>query len=128
MRREGFAFQLRMKLHPDKPRVILHLDDLRQFAIRRHAREDQSAFFKLGYVFGIHFIAVAVAFLDLQRAVDAGHGGAGFQDGGVGAKAHGTAFVITGFALHDVVALHPFFQVVNHGREAFCTCLNVEFF
>ena len=37
VRGEGFAFQLRVKLHPDKPRMILHFDNLGQFAVGAHA-------------------------------------------------------------------------------------------
>jgi hypothetical protein len=70
VRGEGFAFQFRVELHADEPRVVLYLDDLGQTAIRGHARKDQAAFFQLRAVVHVHFIAVAVAFLDCGLAVN----------------------------------------------------------
>src|SRR5207248_7797606 len=39
VRLERAGFQLRVELHPDEPRMILVLDDLRQDAVGRHAGE-----------------------------------------------------------------------------------------
>ena len=117
-----------MELHADVPWVIFDLDNLGQAAVRGHAREDQTAFFELVPVFRVHLIAVAVAFLDLGRAIDLGHFRAFGQGRGIGAQTHGAAFVIGGFAAHGMVALHPFFEVVNHRLKALFAGFMIEFF
>ncbi|MPL84476.1 hypothetical protein SDC9_30441 [bioreactor metagenome] len=127
MRREGFRLQLRMELHADEPGVILHLDDLGQPAIGRHAREHQPAGLQLVAILDVDLVAVAVAFLDLRGAIDLGDLRAFLQDRGIGAKPHRAALVVIELALDPVVALHPFLQVIDDGGEALLAGLVVEF-
>ena len=44
-------------------------DDLRQRAVGRHAREAKARLLQLFAILGVHLVAVAVAVLDLGRAV-----------------------------------------------------------
>jgi methyl-accepting chemotaxis protein len=61
MRVERPAFQFRVVLHADEPRMIRIFDRLRQHAVRRHAGEHQAAIFQPLLVVDIDFVAVAMA-------------------------------------------------------------------
>ena len=71
---------------------------------------------------------MAVAFIDRCGAVDFGDLAALNKRGVIGAKAHGATFVVADFAADFGVALHPFFEVVNHWLKAFVACFVVKFF
>src|SRR4051794_24195636 len=57
---ERAALELRMELDANEPRVVGTLDDLRQLAVRRHAREEQARTLERVLVVDVHLVAVAV--------------------------------------------------------------------
>ena len=58
------GFELRMKLDPDKPGVVLELDDFNQISVRVNSGGNQSAVFKIGAVSIVEFIAMTGSFVD----------------------------------------------------------------
>src|SRR5437763_4774060 len=89
VRLERAGFQLRVELHPDEPRMILVLDDLRQDAVGRHAGEPHAALLEPALVIGIDFVAVAVALRNLGFSIDRGDMASRLQARRVGAEPHG---------------------------------------
>src|SRR5262249_39597007 len=64
VRFERARFEFRMKLDADEPGMILAFDNFRQHAVGAHAAEFQSRRLKFFAIFGVHFVAVAMALGD----------------------------------------------------------------
>src|SRR5712675_1839781 len=108
MRLEGFRFELGMKLHADKPRVIGEFDDFRQHAVGRHSGKPQSGRFERLFIADINLIAMAMPLADTGGAVDLCHPAFGGEHRFVGAQPHGSAEISLGLAPLQSVAAHPF--------------------
>ena len=108
-----------MGLHADEPGVVGIFDHLGQLAVGRHTGKAQARLFQLLAIGRVHFIAVAVAVLDFDStAVNLADPRIRGQDGGIGTQPHGAAFVVRHLALHGIIALHPFLEVIDDRREA----------
>src|SRR4029079_937812 len=107
MRLERAAFQLRMELDPDEPRMVGALDDLGQLAVRRHAGKDQAAAFERVAIVDVDLVAVAVALADQILAVNRMDDAVAVEPGGIGAQPHGAAEVAAGRALLQSFLAHP---------------------
>src|SRR5260370_41497392 len=73
VRLEWARFELGVELHADVPGVIGKLDDLRQNAVRRHARKPEPGFFEALLVTDIDLVPMAMALADAGGAVDLRH-------------------------------------------------------
>ena len=60
----GTRLELRVILHRDKPGMLFELDDLWQYAIRRHAGEGHTMLLKRLYIGCIDLVAVTLALLN----------------------------------------------------------------
>ena len=69
MGRIGFGFEFRMELAGHKPWVTFELNDLRQILRSINSRKEHAVFLKLGPIFVVEFIAVAVPFRNAVLAV-----------------------------------------------------------
>jgi len=69
MRRVRLRLELRMILHGDKPGVIGDLDDLDELSIGMPTGGDHAVRFEFLEVVGIEFVAMPMAFRDLQSLV-----------------------------------------------------------
>ncbi len=97
-----------MELHPNEPRMIRPLDNLRQRAVRRHAREDEPALLQSLAIARVNFIAMAMPLADLARAIYARDHAVAGELGGIGAQPHRAAQIRLGRALLQAFAAHPF--------------------
>src|SRR5437660_1520318 len=91
VRLERFGLEFRVELHADIPGMIWDLDNLRQHAVRRHARKPEPGGFERLFVADIDLVAVAMTFADHFGAIDLGHPTARRQHRRVGAEPHRAA-------------------------------------
>ena len=92
MRLVGFAVEFGMELARDEERMFCQFDDLDEFAVGRKAAEAEAGFFKFLAVGIIEFVAMAMAFVDDESAIETGGFGADDKLAGLSAQAHGAAF------------------------------------
>lgn len=69
MRLVWFGFEFRMILNGKKPRMGLQLDDFHQCATGAGAGDDHAGIHELLAVFGVEFVAMAMAFADFRDTV-----------------------------------------------------------
>src|SRR5215831_17421791 len=79
MRRERLRFEFWMELAADKPRMIGHFNDLNVHAVRSASADAESSPCQNLGVFGVEFVAVAMALRDFGCAVSVRSEGAGFK-------------------------------------------------
>jgi hypothetical protein len=79
------ALKLRVKLHPDKERMLGKLHDFHEFFVRVGTTYEEAGFFEGGAVGIIELVAVAVAFVDEGFLIGAVGEGALADFAGVGA-------------------------------------------
>src|SRR5260221_13538096 len=118
VRLERLRFQLGMELYADEPGVAGELDDLGQFAIGRHAGEEQALVLEPGLVVDIDLVAVAMALADIGRAVDLAHPAAWREDRPIGAEPHRAAEIATGFTALQEIAANPLRHQPDHRLTA----------
>ena len=93
MRAVGAAFEFRVELAPNEPRMAGQLDDLHKGAIRGCARKHQTGLLQLLPESVIEFVAVTVAFADLPPAVQGKGFGALGKQAGIASQPHGAALL-----------------------------------
>ena len=71
---------------------------------------------------------MSVTFFDRGAAVDFSHEGVCAEGRIICTKTHGAAFVVGFFSTHLVIALDPFFEVINDWGKTFLTRFMVKFF
>ena len=77
-----------VELHSDHPRVVFHLDNLHEVALRIDARHDEPGVFEPFAVRIVKFKTVAVAFAHRFLPVGLARARALYKGAFVGAKAH----------------------------------------
>ena len=93
MRAVGAAFEFRVELAANEPRMAGQLDDLHKGAIRGSSRKHQTGLLQLLPEGVIEFVAVAVAFADLPSAVQGKGFGALGNQAGIASQPHGAALL-----------------------------------
>src|SRR5687768_7017474 len=96
MRCIRLAQEFRVKLACHKERMILQLDNLDQFSVRRRAAENKTGFLVLSPIGIVEFIAVTMAFIDEKCPVEMGRLGADRELTRLRTEPHRAAFV------HDI--------------------------
>src|SRR5689334_5700739 len=105
MRFERTRFQFGMELHANEPGMIGILDDLRQHAVGRQAREAQAVLLEPILVGGVDLVAMAMPLRDLGgAAIDFRDPAAAMERRGISAKPHGAAEIAGLRALLELVA------------------------
>ena len=90
MRLMRFAVEFGMKLAREEKRMLGQFDHLDQFAVHRIAAENKIGLGKTIAVIVVEFVAMAMAFVHDERAVELRGLGADDQLAGLRAEAHGT--------------------------------------
>src|SRR3954464_9741022 len=98
--------KFRMRLRPDKPRVILQLDDLHEIPPGIHATDDHARLLELRDVVIVHLVTMAMPFAYLLSTVSFVRERAGRESAIVAAESHRRALV------HNLLL---FLHHVDHG-------------
>ena len=70
VRRVGLAQEFGVELAGDKEWMVFEFDHFNEFAIRARAAEKEAGFFEMGAVFVVEFVAMTMAFVDDEGAVE----------------------------------------------------------
>src|SRR6185436_17322605 len=92
-----------MKLHANKPGMVVILDDLRQDAVGRHSGETHAALLETPLVRRVDFVTMTMAFGNFGCPIYLRYAAAAREHCIVGAKPHGTA---------EIAARAPLLQLV----------------
>src|SRR6185503_1360972 len=108
MRLERPRLQLRVKLHADKPGMVLVFDDLRQNAIGRHSGEAHAALFEASLVRSIDLVTMTMPFGNFSHPINLRYTAATREHRIVSAEPHGAAEIAARAPLLQLVTFKPF--------------------
>src|SRR2546426_1180312 len=91
MRLQRLRLELRMELAGDEVGVIRQFDDLHISSIRRRTGNAQSPCSQRDFILTIELVAMEMAFVDFQLAVDPMRQSSGLDLASPGAQPHGLA-------------------------------------